>query len=196
MSDDAASQALTDDHALMRRVQAGDRNAFRQLVHRHGNRAHAYAHRLVGARDARDRVQDAFARAWQQRARFDEERASFSVWFYRILRNLCFDSLRRHRLEKLIFLTDDTASDGDNYPDARATPYDDLAQSQSAALIQRCVAALPERQREVILLCYFDEFSNLDAAAIMGVKPKVVEGLLYRARHTLAVSLKTAGLEL
>jgi DNA-directed RNA polymerase specialized sigma24 family protein len=55
--------------------------------------------------------------------------------------------------------------------------------------VEVAVAALPERQREAVVLCHYQELSNIDAAVLMGVSVEALESLLARGRRTLRAVL-------
>jgi RNA polymerase sigma-70 factor (ECF subfamily) len=74
-----------------------------------------------------------------------------------------------------------TEAIADEAPNAEAN----LADRERAHRVQAAVAALPERQRLVLTLCYFEGFSNQQAAEILGLHIKALEGLLVRARRRL-----------
>jgi len=89
-----ASEAL-EDKALVVRVQAGDREAFRALVQRHQRRAFAIAMSLVrDENDANELVQDAFLRVYKNLGSFQGQ-SSFFTWLYRIITNLSIDLIRK-----------------------------------------------------------------------------------------------------
>ncbi|MEK1938774.1 MAG: sigma-70 family RNA polymerase sigma factor [Pseudomonas sp.] len=170
------------DEQLMTAIATGDQRAFATLVTRHLPRAYAIARRFFAQRaDAEDIAQEAFTRVWTHAAVWQPGRAQFTTWLQRIVVNLCLDDLRRHKhraeqdidslLEELLDPTADTAGA--------------VAQAREAAEIQRVVQRLPEKQRMAVLLCYFDEHSNPQAAALMGIHSKALEGLLGRAREQL-----------
>jgi len=56
--------------------------------------------------------------------------------------------------------------------------------------VKAAVAALPERQRLAIVLCYFEDIPQAEAARVMGMNLKAVEALLFRARRSLKTGLK------
>lgn len=177
-----AKQALPDDAGLVTRVAGGDRTAYAQLVLRHADRFLRLAERLLGERaEAEDAVQDAFGRLWIRADSFDPARARFTTWFYRVVANACHDRLRRRRTEPLPAAWDAA----DPAPDAEAG----VAAGQRAAAVQTALAALPERQRLAMVLSYYEELSNEEAAAAMDVSVKALESLLVRARRTLRESL-------
>lgn len=82
------------DAVAVARAQAGDPDAFRDLVDRHGRRIYRLAFRMTGnAQDAEDVVQEAFLRAFRQLDRF-ESRANFGTWLHRITVNCSIDLMR------------------------------------------------------------------------------------------------------
>ena len=60
--------------------------------------------------------------------------------------------------------------------------------------VREALAALPVRQREALVLCYYQEMSNIDAAALMGITVDALESLLARARRNLRAQLAGSGL--
>lgn len=172
---------MIPDHPLMQRVAEGDKHAFRQLLQRHLPRAHAIARRnLTSVQDAEEAVQDAFSKLWVHAASFDPQKAQFSTWFYRIVVNSCYDMLRRRSpaaapLEEMAEIL----------PDERMNQEADLVESQQSAQLRHAVQSLPENQRMAVVLCYFEEMTNPEAAQAMGLHLKALEGLLVRARKKL-----------
>ena len=93
------ASAVAEERDLIRRSQAGEREAFGLLVRGYMERAYRTTYALVGNHaDAVELSQEAFARAYRALDGFDSE-APFYPWFHRILRNLAYDRLRRRRLE-------------------------------------------------------------------------------------------------
>lgn len=185
------------DTALMRLVSHGDRRAFSMLVERYLGRAMVIVRGFDGlAGDAEDIAQEAFSRVWIKAPKWvapDENtslaerqasgQASFTTWFQRIVVNLCID--RQRRLGKSRgrrFIDLETAPIlVDEAPD----PARHLLQRERDGQVRRAIDALPERQRLAITLCAMEGHSNADAASIMGLHIKALEGLLVRARRHL-----------
>lgn len=171
-----------DDERLMAAVAEGDERAFATLVQRHLPRAYAIARRVLPEQaDAEDAAQEAFTRIWTHAADWQPGRALFTTWLQRILVNQCLDQLRRSKrrpeqdidalLEELLDPDADTAAQ--------------VQRAREAAEVQRVVQRLPDKQRMAVVLCYFEEHSNPQAAALMGLHLKALEGLLGRARAQL-----------
>lgn len=169
------------DAQLMRLTAEGDAAAFRQLVARHLPRAHAVAYRvLLNREDAEDAVQAAFTKVWANAGRYEPDRSAFSTWLYTIVTRACLDRARRFK-PKTQSIDDwaEALSDGD--PDAETQ----LSQQQAAGAVRAAVAQLPLNQRMAVALCYFEGFSNAEAAQSLNMSVKAVESLLVRARRQL-----------
>jgi RNA polymerase sigma-70 factor (ECF subfamily) len=170
------------DEALMARVGQGDRAAFQHLVNRHLGTGTALAQRvLLNRADADEVVQEAFLRVWTTAPRWRPEGALFRTWFSRVLVNLCIDRKRKPRAEPL-----EAAGDP---PDPARSAEQRLAEREEAAAIAAAVAELPERQRAALALCYWQEMSNIEAAAALSLSVGAVESLLVRARRALRLRL-------
>ncbi len=96
--------------------------------------------------------------------------------------NLCID---RKRKPSHAALPDDFEF-ADNSPIADAQ----LEETQASELVEKALAVLPDRQREAVVLCYYQGLSNKEAAEILSVRVKALELLLVRARKNLLVLLE------
>lgn len=176
------------DEALYECVAGGDARAYRDLVDRHAGAQFRYARRLLGnADDAQEVVQEAFLRVWREAGRWRPGEARFSTWLYRVVTNLCIDRRRRWR----VLFTDTPPEEPDTAPQADGR----MMAAEQAQAIQRCLDKLAPRQRTAILLCYFEELSNREAADIMGLKVEALESLLVRGRQRLRAVLATHGID-
>jgi RNA polymerase sigma-70 factor, ECF subfamily len=180
------------DDALMRRAGHGDKAAFAVLLRRHLARATAVAQRIVGNRsDAEEIVQEAFLRCWQKAPEWrpandrgaDDQanRAQFATWLYRVVVNLCLDRRRRPQPVEL-----EAAGE---VADGGADGFEQRLRSETSRRVAAAVAALPERQRAALALCYFEEMGNIEAAAVLEISISALESLLVRARRALRDSL-------
>ena len=171
------------DGELVRRVGEGDVHAAEALVARKLPRMTALAHRLLGDRtEAEDVVQEAFLRVWKSAASWRPGAAKFDTWMHRVAYNLCTDRLRKRREVALPETWD--APDPQPLADAGIT-----AEQQSDA-VGRALASLAPRQREAIVLTYYQELPNREAAALMGIGVDALESLLARGRRALRARLE------
>jgi RNA polymerase sigma-70 factor, ECF subfamily len=156
----------------------GDRRAFDEIVTRHGAFALRVASRLIpDPRAAEDVVQEAMVRAWSQCKSFDERRARFTTWLYRIVVNLCIDYRRRPQPEPM-------PEDFDPV-DPAAGAVETLEVMERDATLARELSKLPPRQRAAMTLVYDEGLSGAEAARVLGMTAKAVERLLARARAFL-----------
>ena len=170
------------DAAWIRRIVAGDASAARQLVEQKLPRLHALASRMLGdVIEAEDVVQECFVRLWRQAPTWQGGTARVDTWLHRVTLNLCYDRLRRRR-EVVVAEVPETA---DPAPGPEAV-LDEVEQSQR---VSDALQQLPVRQREAIVLQYYQGMSNLDAAAVMDVSVEAFESLLSRARRCLRTIL-------
>ncbi|HEX5008264.1 MAG TPA: RNA polymerase sigma factor [Hyphomonadaceae bacterium] len=176
-------KAMRDpDEELVRRVGAGDKRAASELVRRHLPRMVGLARRMLGdPAEAEDVAQEVFLRVWKHAAAWKPGQAKFETWMHRVGMNLCLDRLRRsgrHGGE----VSPET-------PDARASATRALDDRQRRDRVRDALQKLPERQRAALVLCYYQERTNIEAAEILGVSVDALESLLSRARRTLKSAL-------
>jgi RNA polymerase sigma factor (sigma-70 family) len=175
-----------DEAELLARVAARDGAAFRLLVDAHARTLHRVAWRMSGdAHEAEDIAQEALLRLWDHAPRWQDGRLSLAAWLRRVVMNLAIDRQRRTRR-----LTGEAVPDRvDDAPLADAA----LEVSQQAVRARALIATLPANQRAAIVLTYYEELSNADAAAALDMKVKAFESLLFRARAALKAAFASAG---
>jgi len=181
------------DAELVARVGAEEPGAVREMVARKLPRLLALATRMLGDREeANDVAQEAFVRIWKEASRWQQGPARFDTWLHRVALNLCYDRLRSgsrsgsssvssagSRRER--GMTDDIPEAVDPAP----LPDERMSESERNERIKAALAALPARQREALVLQYYQELSNVEAAQLMGISVDALESLLSRARRNL-----------
>ncbi len=166
------------DEELLARIARGDQDAVRAMVARKLPPLLALAGRMLGDRgDAEDVAQETFVRIWRAAPRWRSGEAKFDTWLHRVALNLCTDRLRRRR--------ETTMAEPPEQIDRGPAPDRNLHDEDSQRLVGAALATLPDRQREAIVLHYYQELSNIDAAEAMGISVEALESLLSRARRAL-----------
>ncbi|HXV84541.1 MAG TPA: sigma-70 family RNA polymerase sigma factor [Candidatus Binatia bacterium] len=179
-----AAKPERDDQDLLALIQDGSHQAFAELVERHTQRFYRLAYRYMQTKEtAEDIVQDAFLRLWENPASFRPDRSSkFTTWFYRIVVNLCLDWQKKKRaipLDEAMPLVDE-----------QETADEAMIRIQGQKLLEKEIAALPERQRTALNLCFDEGLTNQEAAEVMKVNLKALQSLIMRAKTTLKQRMK------
>lgn len=185
--DDAAApsdEGLSDD-ALVALFANGDARAARMLTARLGPRAYSVALRVLGDGDAAEDVaQEAMMRLWRMAPEWRPGEAKVSTWLYRVTLNLCLDAKRRGRRAGALRL-----DDVPDPPDPGRSAPQRMQDGARADALQRALMALPERQRQAVVLRHIEELSNPEIAGIMEISVEAVESLTARGKRALAASL-------
>ena len=169
----------------MARLCQGDKAALGDLSQRHRNRVLSLGYRLLGDWHlAEDVAQETFLRLHQAACTYRPE-AKFTTWLYRIVYNLSIDQQRKRATAPVSL--DSTQGEPQ---DAPGTPP--MEQEELAAIVQKAISQLPERQRRVVILHRYEELSHTDIARVTGWSQSAVESLLVRAYANLREQLKNA----
>jgi RNA polymerase sigma-70 factor, ECF subfamily len=174
-----------EDRELVRLSQNGTDGAFEELVRRHQHRVFA----LVGGilrrpEDVEDVAQQVFLKAFLGIKRFDQ-RAAFSTWLYKIAVNECWDYLRKKKVRPLVYesdLSDEQASRLDAIVSADRPPEGPSARTEARELLERMLAALPDQDRQLLVLKEMEGFSVQELAEILDLNVNTVKVRLFRAR--------------
>jgi len=189
--------ALRDpDIRLMLRVRDDDPAAFGELVEQYQQRLVTIMHHLVGNREeAEDLAQEVFLRVYRTRKKY-RARAKFSTWLFTIANNLALNALRSRQRKPAIPL--DVRDSGPLGPrpaeqlvrDRENQPGERMQQQELAAMVQRALGNLNERQRAAVVLNKFEDMNYVEIAEVMDLTTKAVKSLLSRARENLRQALK------
>ena len=179
-----------DDLAIARRIAAGDRAAFIELMRRHNRRLYRLARAtLRDDAEAEDALQEAYLAAYRSIAKFRGD-ANLATWLSRLVLNECLGRLRksarRQNVIPMVAGEDDMAT---TTPDVREVPEQAFARAQMRTLIERKLDALPEDFRTVFVLRAVEELSVEETAACLAIPEATVRSRHFRARSLLRESL-------
>lgn len=185
---------IRDDRELMRDAQAGDDDAFAQLVRRHQKRIyHVAIHLLRDGAEAEDIAQETFVRAYASRARFDGRSQPYT-WLYRIAVNLSLNRLRSRkrtsgdtpvhdpRLEPLLI------SDGPH-----SSPESETDERRLGKLVCQAIDELSETLRTTLILAQIEGLPHGDIATILGCPEGTIAWRVHEARKKLKSYLAAHG---
>jgi RNA polymerase sigma-70 factor (ECF subfamily) len=181
------------DEELIEACRAGETSAFDILVGRWEDKIRGAAYRILGSEDeARDVAQEAFLRAYRGLLAFKQE-ARFSSWLYQIALNLCRDRLRRRKTRATVSLEEMEAA-GPVMVETRPGAHERLQQLDLARAVRRAIEALPEEQREVLVLKEYQGLTFVEIAQALEVPVSTVKTRLYRGLGQLRLRLEREGL--
>ncbi len=178
----------SEEAALVRRVQARDELAFREIVERYQSKVFSIIYGILrNHNDAEDIAQQVFSKIYFSIRNFDF-RSSLLTWIYKITVNECYDYLRKRRVRKLVYESD--FSEEDAHRMEASEPAVDPAAPMDRALAQRdLVTKLLERvsaeDRNLILLKEVEGHSVEELAAMTGLNENTIKVKLFRTRQKL-----------
>jgi RNA polymerase sigma-70 factor (ECF subfamily) len=183
-------EGVRHDQALMASIAAGDQAAFAALVGQESSRLLRFARSLLAASpaEAEEVVQEALLRLWQQAPDW-EPNGRVSTWLHQVAYRLCIDNIRRRRPSVEIETVEEALPDDGTGADQRLIRMDEVSAVRAA------IERLPERQKTALLLCHFQDMSQAEASAVMGIGESAYESLLARARRRLRVLIEDGGPE-
>jgi len=185
-----------DDTLLVREAQHGSRAAFEELVRHYDHAVLRLALHLTGSEhEAQDIYQDAFLKAYKNIGRFRFE-CSFYTWIYRIVTNLCLDSIRKKQVRKEEAPVS-TDCDGQMYDvlaqvaDGRASanPERDLIRRELGTKIRRALEKLTPRERMVFELKHYQGLKLRTVGEMLNTTEETAKNTLFRATQKLRASL-------
>jgi len=170
------------DAELAALAQAGDREAFGELVTRYAAPARRVARAVLGnLEDADDAAQDGFLSALRHVGRYDPNRP-FGPWLLRIVTNAATDRLRRRRVRAAETIPP-TLATRDPGPDREAD------RTALHAALRQGLAALSERQRVAVVLFDVEGYTHAEIAEVLGIPVGTVRSHVFHARRALRTAL-------
>jgi RNA polymerase sigma-70 factor, ECF subfamily len=146
---------------LIQQVANQDRDALNQLYDRFSTLVFTLAMRMLKVRsDAEDLLQEVFVQVWRQARGYSTERGSPEAWIINIARSRAIDKIRSiRRMEKSFVLTDDPAR-----AESSENVESSAAESETRLMMNSVLANLPQTQRKVLELAYFDGLTQTEIA--------------------------------
>lgn len=181
-----------DDLTLVRQAQAGDANAYDELVRRYQRQIYGVVYHMTSHHeDANDLTQEAFVKAWQALKSFKGD-SSFFTWIYRIAVNRTLNHLkqRKFRDDKHAMSLNDLDVEAEHHPDLVAlasdkTPRRALAMEELKEKLNVAMQRLSENHRIVVTLHDIQGLPHDEIAKVLGCNTATVRTRLFYARQQL-----------
>ena len=177
-----------DDCTLLEHIAAGDIKAMNAFFNRHQHRVYAFAlRRLNDPADAADVLNDVMLQVWQGAGRFANH-SKVTTWLLAIANHKILDIYRK-RGRNLYEELDENIADEGNDP-----PLLDILRAQHSTLLARCLDKLPDRQRQVVHLAFYEDMSYQDIAATVNCPTGTVKTRMMHAKEKLKRCLQASTL--
>ena len=169
---------LENENEIIRRCQAGDLNAFKNIYHHFEQPMLGMAIRMLeNQSDAEDAIQVAFMKLYQgiSKYRFD---AKFSTYLFRIVMNVCLDALKKRKIQTDLTLVENETS---------YKPMNDLRMQ-----LEEAINKLPERMKACFVMFAVEEFPQAEIAEVLGLSVGAVKAQVFHAKARLRSLLSDA----
>src|SRR5690348_12766610 len=178
----------TPEGSLVRRAQAGDESAFREIVERYQSKVFSIIHGIVRQRnDVEDIAQQVFAKVYFSIRNFDF-RSSLITWIYKITVNECFDYLRKKKVRKLVYesdMSDDEARRVENSePAIERTARADSTLARRDYIV-KLMDRVSDEEKQLLMLKEVEGYSVEELASMLKMNENTIKVKLFRARQKL-----------
>lgn len=180
----------------MARMASGDVSAFEELMSAYGAAAQRYAYRIFRDRQISEDVsQELFLKLYRNASRY-EPAGKFTTYFYKVLNNLCLDTLRRMNRKSLPDFQsfENPVLDGMPEPADRTAPEAAARTGEERRLVRESIQKLPPMQRQVIVLRELEELKYREIADVLDLSLNEVKVLIHRGRKALLKILQRSPL--
>jgi RNA polymerase sigma-70 factor (ECF subfamily) len=180
----------TGDRDLLQRLLTHDEEAFRGLFHRYAPTAKALALRVVRQQHlAEEIVQEAFMAVWRNPGAYEEQRGSVKTWLMGMVHHRAVDAVRREESQRRRAEAEGAVAtlETEDHAEAIAT---ELGAPKERAAIRAALDSLPEAQRSVLEMMYFDGLSQSQIAERNGLPLGTVKSRTLLGMRRLRVALE------
>jgi RNA polymerase sigma-70 factor (ECF subfamily) len=185
------------EQKVIEKILAGHPEDFASLVDRYKKRLFNYIYRMISHYDtALELTQDVFLKAYASLDKYDPS-YRFSTWIFRIATNTAIDHLRKSRgyhtsIDQPLKYNDEESL-YIQLRDPGDTPQETLEQRETTTVIEKAIARLPEKYKQLIILRHVNDCSYGEISEITGLPLGTVKNRIFRAREALRLILEEQG---
>lgn len=176
-----------NDQLYITKIVNGDTNAFSYLVDNYKNMVFSLAFKMTKNREEAEEIsQDTFIKAYKNLSKFKGD-SKFSTWLYRIAYHTCLDNIKKNKNKNTTFEINEITF---NQIESVETILQGIARKERAKLMAKCLQKLPDEERSVIWMFYYDELSLREIIEVTGLSEANLKVKLHRARKKLLTIVK------
>lgn len=178
---------INNDQHCIEKVLQGNTNAYAYLVDSYKDMVFGMALKIVREREEAEEVtQDTFIKAFKSLSSFKGD-AKFSTWLYRIAYHNCMDRIKKQAKKHQLTQIDQVV---ENKIEALENTLDAIERKERSELLKECMDCLPEDEKSLLWMFYFDELSLKEIIEITGFSEANIKVKLFRARKRLLTIVK------
>lgn len=170
-----------EDNDLIKEYLKGNEEAFKELVNKYTGTIFNFSVRFVGLDYANDITQDVFIKIWKNIKKYDEKRANFKTWLFKITRNIITDYLRKKKAINFSSLDSEEERYEDNIEDEVILPDEILIKLEDKELLNKLLDKLPGDYKEVLILYYQEDLTFKEIGEILNKPLNTVKSYHHRA---------------
>ncbi|MGE5432617.1 MAG: RNA polymerase sigma factor [Syntrophomonadaceae bacterium] len=173
------------EELLIEKCRRGEQEAFRELVKIYRRQLYSYLWRLTGDRmQAEDAFQETLIKVWKAIGKYDHK-DRFSSWLFSIAHNAAMDSIRKDNKRKSLIQSDEI-----DMHSSESNPYTECVGSELKEILDRIIAGLPEKQKQVFLLREHSGMSFKEISLTTGESLNTVLGHMHYAVDKIKRALR------
>ncbi|WP_317124625.1 RNA polymerase sigma factor [Tenacibaculum lutimaris] len=173
---------MINDQTYIDKILRGDANAYTFLVEKYKVMVFSLALKMVKSREEAEEIsQDTFIKAYKNLSKFKGE-SKFSTWLYKITYRTCLDVLKKTKERYVLDVIDEVTI---NRIKSTDTILEGIEQKERAEVINNCLLSMPEEERSILWMFYFEELSLKEIVNVTDFSEANVKVKLHRARKML-----------
>ncbi|PQJ78134.1 RNA polymerase sigma factor [Polaribacter porphyrae] len=172
----------TNDQYYIKKVMKGDINAFTFLVDNYKNMVFSLAFKMTKSKEEAEEIsQDTFIKAYKNLQKFKGD-SKFSTWLYRIAYHTSLDAIKKNKKEQNTFEINEVT-----FNQIKSVEYilEGIERKERAKVMENCLQKLPDEERSIIWMFYYDELSLKEIIEVTGLSQANLKVKLHRARKKL-----------
>lgn len=174
----------TKDKLYIDKVIDGDTNAFSYLVDNYKNMIYSLAYKMTKNKEEAEEIsQDTFIKAYKNLSNFKGD-SKFSTWLYKIAYHATLDAVKKNKRNASTFEINEITY---NQIKSVENILEGIERKERAKILNECLLKLPEEERSIIWMFYYEELSLKEIIEISGLSEANIKVKLHRARKRLLV---------